>query len=160
MTEAAVDAGESALYEPIKAFLEAQGYEVKGEVEHCDVVGRRGDEAPVIVELKQRLSLELIVQGVERQRLSHHVYLAFPVPKKRSHTVWTRSTGRLSASAGALGLGCCWCISRRHAVTGSSRASIRGHTSHGPTRGVVHGCCGSFTSAWVTRIRAASIGDR
>ncbi len=105
MTEAAVDAGESALYEPIKAFLEAQGYEVKGEVENCDVVGRRGDEAPVIVELKQRLSLELIVQGVERQRLSHHVYLAFPVPKKRSHTVWNKKHRSVMSLCRRLGLG-------------------------------------------------------
>ena len=31
-----------------RAFLEAQGYRVKGEVANCDVVAVRGDEAPVI----------------------------------------------------------------------------------------------------------------
>ena len=51
---------EADLYEPIKRFLESQGYEVKGEVGDCDVVARRGDEAPVIVELKTRFSLPLV----------------------------------------------------------------------------------------------------
>ena len=66
--------GESALYAPIKAFLEAQDYEVKGEVEGCDVVATRGDESPVVVELKQRFNLELVLQGIERQRVSDLVY--------------------------------------------------------------------------------------
>jgi len=48
---------ESDLYAPIKRFLEAQGYAVKGEIGPCDVMAVRGDEAPVIVELKDRLSL-------------------------------------------------------------------------------------------------------
>ena len=105
MTEPAVDEGESALYGPIKAFLEDQGYEVKGEVKDCDVVGRRGDEAPVIVELKQRFSLELIVQGVDRQRLSHHVYLAFPCPKRNSQTVWNKKHRSVIRLCRRLGLG-------------------------------------------------------
>ena len=105
MTEPTVDDGESALYLPIKAFLEAQGYEVKGEVEDCDVVGRRGDEAPVIVELKQRFTLELIVQGVERQRLSNHVYLAFPAPTKKSQTVWNKKQRSVISLCRRLGLG-------------------------------------------------------
>ena len=48
------DVGEAALYGPVKRFLEALGYEVKGEVRGCDLVARRGDEPPVIVELKLR----------------------------------------------------------------------------------------------------------
>ena len=47
---------ESDLYAPVKAFLEAQGYEVKGEVTGCDVVATRGGEPPVIVELKLAFS--------------------------------------------------------------------------------------------------------
>ena len=42
---------EDALYPPVKAFLEAQGYAVKGEVNGCDVVAIRDREPPVIVEL-------------------------------------------------------------------------------------------------------------
>jgi hypothetical protein len=67
---------ETALYAPVKAFLEAQGYEVKGEVRGCDAVGVRGAEEPVIVELKRGFSLELVLQGVDRLALSPHVYLA------------------------------------------------------------------------------------
>ena len=43
---------EAELYGPVKAFLEDRGYEVKGEIGPCDLVAVRGDEAPVIVELK------------------------------------------------------------------------------------------------------------
>ncbi len=68
---------EAELYPPVKRFLERQGYTVKGEVDGCDIVAVRGDEPPVIVELKQRLTLALVLQGVDRARLSDTVYLAF-----------------------------------------------------------------------------------
>jgi hypothetical protein len=71
---------EAALYPPIKAFLERQGYEVKAEVRGCDLVARRGDEPPVIVELKLRFNLALILQGVDRLALTERVYLAVPRP--------------------------------------------------------------------------------
>jgi hypothetical protein len=76
------DAPETALYAPVKAFLEAQGYAVKGEVRGCDLVARRGDEAPVIVELKRRFTLSLVLQGIDRLRLSERVYLAVPRPPR------------------------------------------------------------------------------
>jgi len=76
-------AGETALYPPVKAFLEAQGYTVRGEVRGCDLVARRGDEPPVIVELKLRLTLGLLLQGVDRLALSDRVYLAVPRPPGR-----------------------------------------------------------------------------
>ncbi len=69
---------ETELYGPVKAFLVSQGYEVKAEVKGCDVVARRGDEPPLIVELKTRFSLPLVLQGIERQRLADNVYLAVP----------------------------------------------------------------------------------
>lgn len=71
------------LYDPVKRFLEAQGYVVKGEVRECDVVAIRGEEAPVIVELKSGFSLQLLLQGVDRQAMTDAVYLAFPAPKRR-----------------------------------------------------------------------------
>ena len=71
---------ETALYPPVKALLEAQGYVVKGEVGAADVVARRGEEPPVIVELKLRFSLALYHQAVARLVLSDHVYVAVPRP--------------------------------------------------------------------------------
>lgn len=64
------------LYAPVKAFLEKQGYAVKGEVKGCDVVGVRGDEPPVIVELKRAFGLGLVLQGIDRLTLTDAVYLA------------------------------------------------------------------------------------
>lgn len=69
---------EAALYPPVKAFLERQGYEVKGEVRGCDLVARRGDEPPLIVEFKLRFNLALVLQGVDRLALTERVYLAVP----------------------------------------------------------------------------------
>jgi hypothetical protein len=75
---------ETALYRPVKAFLEACGFEVKGEICGCDLVARRGDEPPVIVELKLRFNLALVLQGIERLRISERVYLAVPRPAWRA----------------------------------------------------------------------------
>ncbi|MFK7942476.1 MAG: DUF2161 domain-containing phosphodiesterase [Paracoccaceae bacterium] len=74
---------EADLYPPVKAYLEAQGYEVKAEIGVCDVMACRGAEPPVIVELKTSFSLALVLQGVERQTVSDHVYLAVGIPPKR-----------------------------------------------------------------------------
>ncbi len=74
---------ESDLYKPVKVFLEKQGYEVKGEVRGCDVVAVK-DGALVVIELKQRFTLELILQGVDRLALTDSVYLAVPEPTARS----------------------------------------------------------------------------
>ena len=69
---------EADLYQPIKALLHAQGYEVKGEIGPCDIVAMRGDEPPVIVEMKAGLTMALVLQGVDRLALSDAVYLAVP----------------------------------------------------------------------------------
>ena len=69
---------ETDLYPAIKAFLEAQGYEVKAEVGAADVVACRAGEAPVIVELKTGFSLSLVHQGIARQKISDLIYLAVP----------------------------------------------------------------------------------
>ena len=75
---------ETDLYPPVKAFLEAQGYMVKSEVEGCDVVAVRGEEPPVIVELKAVFSLALVFQGIARQRVTDNVYLAVPPFPRRT----------------------------------------------------------------------------
>jgi hypothetical protein len=76
---------EADLYPPVKRFLETQGYAVKGEIRECDVVAVRGSEPPVIVELKAAFSLQLVLQGIDRQAVTDAVYLAFPPPKRRQH---------------------------------------------------------------------------
>jgi len=81
---------EADLYAPIKAFLEAQGYEVKGEINACDVVAMRNDEPPVIVELKSGFNLALILQAVDRLTLTETVYIAFRVGKGHSATWRTK----------------------------------------------------------------------
>lgn len=74
---------ESDLYDPVKAFLERQGFVVKGEVRGCDLVAIRGDEPPLIVELKRGLTLGLLIQGVNRLAMTDNVYLAVPRPNGR-----------------------------------------------------------------------------
>ncbi|MEL6681853.1 MAG: DUF2161 family putative PD-(D/E)XK-type phosphodiesterase [Pseudomonadota bacterium] len=73
---------EADLYPPIKTYLQAQGYEVKGEVGAADVMARRGDEPPVIVELKLGFSLALFHQGIDRLSVTDRVYLAIPAGGK------------------------------------------------------------------------------
>ncbi len=75
---------ETSLYAPVKAFLEKQGYVVKGEIGRCDVMAVRGDEKPLIVELKTSANMELLLQGVERMSLTETVYLAVPAPRGTS----------------------------------------------------------------------------
>ena len=94
---------ETDLYPPVKAFLEAQGYEVKGEVRGCDVVARRGEDPPVIVELKIAFGLPLILQGVARLKLTDAVYLAFPAGG--AGAVWRKNRKELLALCRRLGLG-------------------------------------------------------
>jgi hypothetical protein len=67
---------ETELYAPVKTLLEDQGYSVKGEIRGCDVVGLRGDEPPVVVELKRTFGLGLVLQGIDRLAMTDAVYLA------------------------------------------------------------------------------------
>jgi hypothetical protein len=69
---------ESDLYLPLKRFLESQNYEVKGEVQDCDVLAVRGEEVPVVVELKLSLNLNVVLQAVERLSLTPKVYIGIP----------------------------------------------------------------------------------
>jgi hypothetical protein len=69
---------ESDLYQPVKEFLEAQGYEVKAEVRDCDVVARRDNEEPVVVELKLSLNIAVLLQAVDRLSLTGKVYIGVP----------------------------------------------------------------------------------
>ena len=95
---------EVELYVPIKQFLEAQGYVVKGEIGACDVVAMRGEEGLVIVELKERLNMALILQAVDRQTVSHAVYIAFRIGKGHSAS-WRSRRKQVTSLLRRLGLG-------------------------------------------------------
>ena len=75
------DFKETDLYEPIRAFLEEEGYQVQAEVKNCDIAAVK-DGQLVIVELKKAFSLKLVYQGLERQSLTDQVFVAIPRPKK------------------------------------------------------------------------------
>lgn len=69
---------ETALYLPVKRFLENLGFSVKGEVGGCDVVALKGDDPPVVVicELKQAFNLELLLQAVDRAGACDEIWVA------------------------------------------------------------------------------------
>lgn len=69
---------ETELYQPVKAFLIGQGYEVKAEVGAADIVACRDEADPVVVELKVGFSLGLFHQAIARQSLTDAVYVAVP----------------------------------------------------------------------------------
>ena len=68
------------------------------------VVAVRGDEDPVVVELKERLTLALILQAVDRLSLSDTVYLAFRIGKGHSAT-WRSRRKQVVRLLRRLGLG-------------------------------------------------------
>jgi hypothetical protein len=106
---------EAELYGPIKRFLEAQGYSVKGEIGPCDIVAVRGDEAPVVVELKEHLNLVLILQAVDRLSLSDTVYVAFRIGKGSSAS-WRSRRKQVTSLLRRLGLGLLTVSSRGNVV--------------------------------------------
>jgi hypothetical protein len=75
---------ETSLYRPVKAFLETAGYEVKGEIGSCDLVGLSvGDPSIVVVcELKLSFNLELILQAVDRAAVADEVWIAARISAK------------------------------------------------------------------------------
>jgi hypothetical protein len=69
---------ETALYLPVKRFLEKLGFTVKGEVGGCDLVALSADDPPIVVigELKLSFNLELVLQAVDRAGAADEVWLA------------------------------------------------------------------------------------
>ncbi|MBN8987634.1 MAG: hypothetical protein J0H42_05290 [Rhizobiales bacterium] len=69
---------ETALYLPVKRFLEKLGFTVKGEIGGCDLVALSGDDPPIVVigELKLTFNLELVLQAVDRAAAADEVWLA------------------------------------------------------------------------------------
>ena len=73
---------ETELSEPIRLWLDKQGYTVSCEVKNCDIVAQKKSEL-VIIELKTRFSLDLVYQAVNRKNLTESVYVAVPVLQGR-----------------------------------------------------------------------------
>lgn len=69
---------ETALYLPVKRFLEKLGFTVKGEIGGCDLVALSGDDPPIVVigELKLAFNLELVLQAVDRAGAADEVWVA------------------------------------------------------------------------------------
>lgn len=81
---------ESDLYPAIKKHLESLKFEVKGEINNCDIVAKK-DEHIIIVEMKLSLNITLLLQAVDRFNLTDTVYIAIPkqcgIYKKQSKQV-------------------------------------------------------------------------
>jgi hypothetical protein len=75
---------EVSLYPAVKRFLEATGFDVKGEVKGCDIVAvRAGDQLTLtVVEMKLGFTLELLLQGTDRMSLADEVWLAVPATRR------------------------------------------------------------------------------
>jgi hypothetical protein len=75
---------ETNLYKPVKRFLEANGFEIKGEICGCDLVGvRAGEPVRVLIgELKLTFTLELVLQAVDRMAASDEVWVAIAGSRK------------------------------------------------------------------------------
>ncbi len=91
---------ETDLYPPVKAFLEARGWSVRGEVGACDVLAVR-DHQMLAVELKLGISLRLLLQAVDRMEAVDLVYLAVPFQSRHRR----REQARLLKLLRMLGLG-------------------------------------------------------
>jgi len=91
---------ETDLYQPVKTLLEAQGYVVKAEIGKCDVVAIRGEEPPVIVELKTGITISLILQGIDRLAITDAVYIAVPRGKAKNWRKTLRDTLKLCRRIG------------------------------------------------------------
>ena len=77
---------ESDLYAPIREWLIKREYQPKAEVRDMDVMAVREDTL-LVVELKNTLNLEVILQAVDRQKLADIVYIGVP---KKGRTLFTK----------------------------------------------------------------------
>jgi hypothetical protein len=70
---------ETDLYHPVRDYLVANGYTVRGEVKDCDITALKGDDL-IIVELKRTFNASLIIQATQRQKITDSVYVVLPRP--------------------------------------------------------------------------------
>ena len=93
---------EKDLFPIIEKRLTELGFIVKAEVNHVDVMAIKEDKT-LIIEMKNTLTLSLIYQGIERQKLTDSVYLA--VLKPSDKTLKSRTFREKKAIIKRLGLG-------------------------------------------------------
>ena len=72
---------ETEMYAPIKDLLASQGFNVKGEVNNCDIAAERDGELWV-VEMKLHFNIKLLYQAIERMKITPYVFIAVPKPKR------------------------------------------------------------------------------
>jgi hypothetical protein len=81
---------ETELFQPVKEFLENQGYQVKAEIGAIDVFAMKRDES-IAIELKTSITLKLIYQAIERQKIADSVFIAIPKSAMKSHNSQSKS---------------------------------------------------------------------
>lgn len=92
---------ERDLYVPVRQFWQAQGYDVKAEVNYVDVLAVR-DNHMVAIELKLNINFDLLLQASNRQQYMDYVYVAVP---KRGRTLYTARWQKICALLKRLGIG-------------------------------------------------------
>lgn len=85
---------EEDLYHPLRDYLVTQGYTVRGEVRHCDVVAMK-DGAMLVIEMKRNFTVDLLIQAARRQPYADGVYVAIPRPAEGLHTKHWRGVRHL-----------------------------------------------------------------
>ncbi len=75
---------ETELYAPVKALLNTMGYYVKAEVKSVDILALKAEKS-IAVELKTAVTLKLVYQAIDRQKLADEVYVAIPKTAMQSH---------------------------------------------------------------------------
>lgn len=70
---------ETELYLPVKKWFESAGFTVHAEVKDCDLTAIKDSEL-IIAEFKRGLTIELLLQGVSRQKSAEKVYIVIQKP--------------------------------------------------------------------------------
>lgn len=87
MPKARKPVAETDLYKPVRDYLTANGYTVRGEVNGCDIAAVKDDDL-IVIELKRNFSTSLLIQATERQNLTDSVYVALPRPASQRTAQW------------------------------------------------------------------------
>jgi hypothetical protein len=82
---------EADLAGPLVGWLRGQGWRVRSEVKDCDIAATRDGEL-LVVEMKTAMSLALLAQATNRQRITDTVYVAIPRPANKWKW-WKESRG-------------------------------------------------------------------
>lgn len=75
---------EQELFHPIKQYFLDLGYVVKGEIKGIDIMMQYNNQI-IGIELKNTVSLKLMYQAIDRQKVCDRVYVGIPVEAVKSH---------------------------------------------------------------------------